>query len=655
MRRGYRNAALQRCHPLRVAAMSTTQEPPLTHGDAGALVAAANKAATDPAFSDVPPSDGAGSVAGEFVPPAPSEAPGAMASARPAAQQLNGGGVAAVAAERPPAEPMQLAAPAPEALTREQRFEAALSCREEGKGVKPRQGCASVQLNRECKEGTRTPEYVKFLETVRQTADAEVLGQFGTNSGSFDRADFMKVERPLQCARIVFTTVCSVSLARLTISFSLFLAVAGQVTEKYFNGELWQRMIPKIPGKGSFELRWLTRHVIAQHATAAKRQMRCNQIPRKMLQQMDHQRRHIQSAPASVQQAGPEPGQRASTGHDVTGHARSPSVRSVDAPNGAVGEERPKWEKDKRVIQTTVARSRIESSLAAIQAQLRTGCVHGEVVHKTVQLTYALVFGTLGPMLQSVFNLSVLYQREFQLCQQVLCTIAGALTRLFGSAWHMSLASILAPGMREFSIRLSPGKSKSFDRLEVAVCFIWAALLQSAERNYVSQVVLDSWSSIPNGMWGEGRTDLVVGLQRDEAAAAISICSRSGDGAFDDPSSSHSDDSGSGESDAVSYVHPPGQYSEEEREAVARRSDISQNGMSAQNMRMGMSASEGRQTWSNGGGHLGPGAGPGPGSDPGAGGGDGGRPVPAAVVTPSYATGDYDSSILQDFKKQRTG
>ena len=121
-----------------------------------------------------------------------------------------------------PAEPMQLAAAAPEALTREQRFEAALSCREEGKGVKPRQGCSSVQLNRECKEGTRTPEYVKFLETVRQTADAEVLGKFGTNSGSFDRADFMKIERPLQCARIVFTTVCSVSLARLTISFFLF-------------------------------------------------------------------------------------------------------------------------------------------------------------------------------------------------------------------------------------------------------------------------------------------------------------------------------------------------------------------------------------------------------------------------------------------------
>ena len=173
----------------------------------------------------MPPSDGAGSVAGEFVPPAPSEAPGAP---RPAAQQLNGGGVAAVAAERPPAEPMQLAAPAPEALTREQRFEAALSCREEGKGVKPRQGCSSVQLNRECKEGTRTPEYVKFLETVRQTADAEVFGQFGTNSGSFGRADFMKIERPLQCARIVFTTVCSVSLARLTISFFFFLQLLGR-------------------------------------------------------------------------------------------------------------------------------------------------------------------------------------------------------------------------------------------------------------------------------------------------------------------------------------------------------------------------------------------------------------------------------------------
>ena len=32
------------------------------------------------------------------------------------------------------------------------------------------------------------------------TADAEVLDQFGTNADSYDRADFMKVERPLHCA-----------------------------------------------------------------------------------------------------------------------------------------------------------------------------------------------------------------------------------------------------------------------------------------------------------------------------------------------------------------------------------------------------------------------------------------------------------------------
>ena len=90
--------------------------------------------------------------------------------------------------------------PGADILTREQRFETALSCREEGKGVKPRQGCASVQLNRECKEGTRTASFVKFLDACRQTADAEVLDQFGTNVDSYDRADYMKVERPLHCA-----------------------------------------------------------------------------------------------------------------------------------------------------------------------------------------------------------------------------------------------------------------------------------------------------------------------------------------------------------------------------------------------------------------------------------------------------------------------
>eukprot|EP01043_Picozoa_sp_COSAG02_P024789 COSAG02_NODE_1369_length_13028_cov_2.767345_2_plen_178_part_00 len=95
-----------------------------------------------------------------------------------------------------------------ETLTREQRFEAALSCREEGKGVKPRQGCASVQLNRECKEGTRTAGFVKFLEVVRQTADSEVLSSHGANPGIFDRADYMKVERPLHCAHLVPLHCC---------------------------------------------------------------------------------------------------------------------------------------------------------------------------------------------------------------------------------------------------------------------------------------------------------------------------------------------------------------------------------------------------------------------------------------------------------------
>ena len=139
-----------------------------------------------------------------------------MAGAGEAASMVQGGGVPGAAATQvaPPPQhapeefnggtaqsAMHHGSFDQETLTREQRFEAALSCREEGKGVKPRQGCASVQLNRECKEGTRTPEFVKFLEVVRHTADSEVLGSFGANPGSFDRADYMKVDRPLQCAQ----------------------------------------------------------------------------------------------------------------------------------------------------------------------------------------------------------------------------------------------------------------------------------------------------------------------------------------------------------------------------------------------------------------------------------------------------------------------
>ncbi len=449
-------------------------------------------------------------------------------------------------------------------------------------------------------------------------------------------------------------------------------AVAGHVTDKYFNSELWQSLIPRGSEKGCYELRWLARHVIAQHATAAKRQMRCNQMPRKMLQKItiDHHHRQMQTADGG--RAAVEPISHMNTQQDATNVPAFPPAGGEQLAGSRDNGPAP-WVKDKTVIQTTVARSRIESSLAAIQAQLRTGCVQGDVVHKTVQLTYALVFGTLGPMLQSIFNLSVLFQREFQLCQQVLCTIAGALTRLFGSPWHMSLASILAPGMREFSIRLTATKTKSFDRLEVAVCFVWAAFLQSAERNYISQPILDSWGSIPNGMWGEGRTDPVPGLQQEEAAVALTVCSQA---CPDD--ATYSDDSGSGESEAVSYVQPPGHYSEEmQRENAARRTDVSQHGMSAQNMSMGMSASEGRQAWSDSAPlfvgrnpHQGgtamraaagaPAATPSASQPRAAASVDEMRqgstlPVPTALASPPYTAGAYGGNNgLPEYKRQRT-
>jgi hypothetical protein len=91
-------------------------------------------------------------------------------------------------------------------MSREKRFEAALRVRVEGKGVKSGKGCASAQLNRECKEGTRTPEYAKLMEVARATTDAEILGQFGTNASSFDRPDFLQAEKPLSCA-LWFTRV----------------------------------------------------------------------------------------------------------------------------------------------------------------------------------------------------------------------------------------------------------------------------------------------------------------------------------------------------------------------------------------------------------------------------------------------------------------
>ena len=76
-------------------------------------------------------------------------------------------------------------------------------------------------------------------------------------------------------------------------------------------------------------------------------------------------------------------------------------------------------------------------------------------------------------------------------------------------------------GMREFFLRTSATSNKSFQRIEMAVCFVWSCLLQSAQRNYVTQSLVDSWASIPNGLWGEGRTSAVPGLMKSEAATTM--------------------------------------------------------------------------------------------------------------------------------------
>ena len=450
---------------------------------------------------------------------APAAGPGtdaAPTATAPFAVQTNGGSAAAAAGTGGADTQGQSAGPP--ALLREQRFYAALNARVEGKGVKPRQGCASEQLNRECKENTKSEEFTKFLDIVRGVAESEVLARYGTNAGSFDRADFLQVDRPL-----------------------LF---AAEMTDKHFHNQAWQSAIPANCGKGPNELKWLTRHTIAQLVTAAKRQMRYNQVPRKMLQRLQMQNQ----MQAQQRQEGGHLGRTGSSGgsgyssnrwdgeHGDAGLVHGLSNAGMDAKaaeqcgggqqravqpappvDNQVQRAKP-WDDDKRVIHTATARNRIETSLAAIQTYLRSGCRTGNqsAIHKTVQLTYALVFGTICPMLQSIYNLSVAYQRDFDLCQHVLCMIAGTLVRLFGSGWKMSLPSILAPGMREFSLAVRHGESKMFDKLEVAVCFVWACFLKSAERNFVSQNVLDSWSSIPHGMWGEGRTDAVQGFCRPE-------------------------------------------------------------------------------------------------------------------------------------------
>ena len=427
----------------------------------------------------------------------------------------------------------------------------------------------------------------------------------------------------------------------------VIFAVAGQVAEKYFLGDRWQGAQPKSSGKGNFELRWLARHVVAQHTTVVKRQMRCNQIPRKMLHklQTDHHRRHVQSmnvdipdvarhieqavtrhieganliGPAGSGQVRPAEQMIASTSNRVRQSSQQPhqvlkpaayptqaasAILTAVNPIGQPYRAPTPWEKDLLAIQLKLVHPRIKTSIAAIQAHLQKGWSVNEVVRKTV----AFVFELLWPMLQAVFNLSVLYQREFYVCQQVLCTIAGALTRLFGStSWKISLAAILAPGLREFSIRISHDRTKSFDRVEAAVCFVWSALLQSAKLNCLSEDVIECWTSIPNGMWGAGRSDAVPGLESDAASAVLKMASGMTSSSDTAGKMTSSDDSGSMtesvDSEAVCYLHPPGytssaSHTEVEPEACNRGGGVSQQGVSAHNLLpLGISASEGQRMW----------------------------------------------------------
>lgn len=83
---------------------------------------------------------------------------------------------------------------------REQRFRNAVVCRRKGKGVKPRQGCASEQLNRESKEGTKTPEFIRLFKLIRADVDDAIRSRFGNDPGSEHAPNYMAIEKPLQFA-----------------------------------------------------------------------------------------------------------------------------------------------------------------------------------------------------------------------------------------------------------------------------------------------------------------------------------------------------------------------------------------------------------------------------------------------------------------------
>ena len=112
---------------------------------------------------------------------------------------------------RPPqkdveAVPIDPTSPGAQAALREQRFRAAIDCRRRGKGVKPRQGCSSERLNRECREDTKTGQFHEFFKIVRADVDAEVRRRHGQSELEPRRAgaprgpDYVKVLKPLSFA-----------------------------------------------------------------------------------------------------------------------------------------------------------------------------------------------------------------------------------------------------------------------------------------------------------------------------------------------------------------------------------------------------------------------------------------------------------------------
>jgi hypothetical protein len=145
----------------------------------------------------------------------------------------------------PPIDPT---APGAQAAFREGRFQMAVDCRRQGKGVKPRQGCSSERLNRECREDTKTGQFHEFFKIVRADVDAEVRRRHGQSELEPRRAgaprgpDYVKVLKPLSFA----------------IEF---------VDQNLHNK--WASELPS-SAKGPYEVVWLLRHMVHQLITSRK-------------------------------------------------------------------------------------------------------------------------------------------------------------------------------------------------------------------------------------------------------------------------------------------------------------------------------------------------------------------------------------------------